>query len=692
MDSRSLRLPFCLSTSRLYSRESLPHHDRFPRASSTYKADVDQKSSRLLSSSRDYSSSDRHSSSTWKPLTSSTRSYERPWADSSLSSRTKLTTSEGMFGHSNLSTSSDDGDNKRPKLICSKRGQYSTARTSFTGSNYSSSGLNNAKAGSSWSSSRFLSRSSASCSRPLLSSREVETPKEPDQTGRLTSTYAQGARPKDYSSCTFTAARESAASGHAASTSSIHRLSTARDSNIPSMLLLNASSRRASFQEQPSSCRPKVPLTQRPTPKSDDPQGCTSRRHRLSRLFSTHFSQDSPSSSSSSSVRSFDGDSLSLDSDEGDAMSSGAEQASRRWSSNAPGTSQRRMDLSPIWEKKDRGVAGARVPLPRDPEVGTREAASGGSSWLSSSLRSRCPPLVSRLRRHARDESAHSSASLSRPQHLLRRWDDLELRAAQNDVEDDDEEEQGASGLHRYGAARPRRQEEDKVPQMEETLAGLAQRRRGTPVQSGASLPQGGDERTLDSAGIKQEKLRMIKERLLLEDSDEDEGDRCRICQMGEESASNPLIQPCRCTGSLQYVHQDCIKRWLSSKIGSGTDLEAITNCELCKEKLRLNIDDFDVQQLYRAHAQSEFDSLVSSGLYMVVLLQFYEQRLSDVRGALHAVGECVGFETSRLLRLYPEHIDDLESTDPQEESDDEEQDCRPSVDFSDLDDDLDEY
>lgn len=59
--------------------------------------------------------------------------------------------------------------------------------------------------------------------------------------------------------------------------------------------------------------------------------------------------------------------------------------------------------------------------------------------------------------------------------------------------------------------------------------------------------------------------------RLLLEDSDEEEGDLCRICQMGQEQDSNPLIQPCRCTGSLQYVHQECIKRWLRSKIGSGT-------------------------------------------------------------------------------------------------------------------------
>ncbi|KAG7234663.1 hypothetical protein INR49_004188 [Caranx melampygus] len=50
-------------------------------------------------------------------------------------------------------------------------------------------------------------------------------------------------------------------------------------------------------------------------------------------------------------------------------------------------------------------------------------------------------------------------------------------------------------------------------------------------------------EKTVSSRD--QEKLRKIKERLLLEDSDEEEGDLCRICQMGEESSSNPLIQPC---------------------------------------------------------------------------------------------------------------------------------------------------
>ena len=34
----------------------------------------------------------------------------------------------------------------------------------------------------------------------------------------------------------------------------------------------------------------------------------------------------------------------------------------------------------------------------------------------------------------------------------------------------------------------------------------------------------------------------------------------------------------------------------------SGTNLDAITTCELCKEKLHLNIDNFDINELYRSH------------------------------------------------------------------------------------------
>uniref|UniRef100_A0ACB8G0R2 E3 ubiquitin-protein ligase march7 n=1 Tax=Sphaerodactylus townsendi TaxID=933632 RepID=A0ACB8G0R2_9SAUR len=130
------------------------------------------------------------------------------------------------------------------------------------------------------------------------------------------------------------------------------------------------------------------------------------------------------------------------------------------------------------------------------------------------------------------------------------------------------------------------------------------------------------------------ERLQKIKESLLSEDSDEEEGDLCRICQMSSTSPTNPLIEPCKCTGSLRYVHQECMKKWLQSKINSGSSLEAVTTCELCKEKLHLDIDDFDIHELHRAHASEQADyEFISSGLYLVVLLHLCEQRFSDMLG-----------------------------------------------------------
>lgn len=58
---------------------------------------------------------------------------------------------------------------------------------------------------------------------------------------------------------------------------------------------------------------------------------------------------------------------------------------------------------------------------------------------------------------------------------------------------------------------------------------------------------------------------------LLEEDSEEEEeGDLCRICQIAGGSLTNPLLEPCGCVGSLRFVHQECLKKWLKVKITSG--------------------------------------------------------------------------------------------------------------------------
>ncbi|KAI1169536.1 hypothetical protein F4777DRAFT_572768 [Nemania sp. FL0916] len=54
--------------------------------------------------------------------------------------------------------------------------------------------------------------------------------------------------------------------------------------------------------------------------------------------------------------------------------------------------------------------------------------------------------------------------------------------------------------------------------------------------------------------------------------------DTCRICR-GEATADEPLFFPCKCSGSIKYVHQDCLMEWLSHSQKK--------HCELCKTAFR---------------------------------------------------------------------------------------------------------
>ncbi|XP_068774817.1 probable E3 ubiquitin-protein ligase MARCHF10 isoform X2 [Struthio camelus] len=118
-----------------------------------------------------------------------------------------------------------------------------------------------------------------------------------------------------------------------------------------------------------------------------------------------------------------------------------------------------------------------------------------------------------------------------------------------------------------------------------------------------------------------QEKLKQLQESVLAEDSGE-EGDQCRICQIAGGSPTNPLLEPCGCVGSLQFVHQKCLKKWLEAKIKSGADLGAIETCELCKQSLTIDLDDFNVNEYYRNHHYSQAQNELTN-LYLVLLFMF---------------------------------------------------------------------
>ena len=69
----------------------------------------------------------------------------------------------------------------------------------------------------------------------------------------------------------------------------------------------------------------------------------------------------------------------------------------------------------------------------------------------------------------------------------------------------------------------------------------------------------------------------------------------CRICY-GEEDdpKENPIVQPCRCSGSCKYIHLQCLKHWIMTKSCVKIDdseyccvfIFSETECELCKAKL----------------------------------------------------------------------------------------------------------
>ena len=79
-----------------------------------------------------------------------------------------------------------------------------------------------------------------------------------------------------------------------------------------------------------------------------------------------------------------------------------------------------------------------------------------------------------------------------------------------------------------------------------------------------------------------------------MEDNNIDEGSPlCRVCFSKQLNIEiNPLISPCRCIGSMQFIHLLCLYEWILNKsiitksehciIYSWQSLE----CELCKTKL----------------------------------------------------------------------------------------------------------
>ncbi|XP_074948726.1 E3 ubiquitin-protein ligase MARCHF7 isoform X7 [Phalacrocorax aristotelis] len=629
-----------------------------------------QESSALNSSSRDWGIGERDTHETpWKLATSPPTRYsgtlDHPHSGRFWGSRSRLSTSSsshftsGCYGesertqgaYSRLHSQPQDSDSKRPKLSCTST------------SSVRSNGLT-AFSDSSWRYSRIPRSSSV-----MLGSLGTELVRERREVERTTdlpvnnlvdrsyrnsdfspstylqdrpaSSYAEGARPKESSLSTLrlnSSMNRQLPSDHQPSFFN-------RDCNMSSSRSSYSSRQRRNELESPQrSMQPAFSLTaiRDETPSSSsservlssqrslnepaaDSEGRRTTRQLLSRLASSMSSTFFSRRSSQESLHT-----RSLGSEEPAVVprvqASTLSSSSGAAAPEVPGLHTSEASQGFSFLRRRWGLSGVsqnhNPDSDRESYRPDSESRSTGS-WLSSSLRNRCTPLFSRRRREGRDESARS-------QHVFRRRESVPPTL-------------GSSLSDNLMIT------VDIIP------SGWNQ---SDGQESGKSkIPPSRDP----------ERLQKIKESLLLEDSEDEEGDLCRICQMSSASSDNLLIEPCKCTGSLQYVHQECMKKWLQSKINSGSSLEAVTTCELCKEKLHLNLEDFDIHELYRAHANEQADyEFISSGLYLVVLLHLCEQRFSDMLGTASEASTRVRF--INLARTLQAHMEDIETSEDDSE------------------------
>jgi len=72
----------------------------------------------------------------------------------------------------------------------------------------------------------------------------------------------------------------------------------------------------------------------------------------------------------------------------------------------------------------------------------------------------------------------------------------------------------------------------------------------------------------------------------------DDEVQACRICLSEQQTPEDPLISPCKCAGTMKFIHLRCLREWLQSRLNVKQSGGIVSyhwkalDCELCKTNL----------------------------------------------------------------------------------------------------------
>ena len=64
---------------------------------------------------------------------------------------------------------------------------------------------------------------------------------------------------------------------------------------------------------------------------------------------------------------------------------------------------------------------------------------------------------------------------------------------------------------------------------------------------------------------------------------------QCKVCWSTEQTRHNPLLNSCKCDGSVRFIHYECLKFWLKQKMAVKEEPNQVSyiwkqfECEICK-------------------------------------------------------------------------------------------------------------
>lgn len=131
-----------------------------------------------------------------------------------------------------------------------------------------------------------------------------------------------------------------------------------------------------------------------------------------------------------------------------------------------------------------------------------------------------------------------------------------------------------------------------------------------------------------------------------INDSDKstDEPPSCRICL--ESDPANDLISPCRCRGSTQYVHRQCLDQWRATDAAG----QRFKQCDICKFNFIIDELDNDTPEQMRGR-------LLTYRLYVIRDIILSCIGLVTTVGIFSLMVASVDIDQQHIVQLFPESI-----------------------------------